>query len=344
MRSTIKQYYAPCTNCGEVGHQQRGCVAPVSSYGVILFRIKDKDWNPLQRLANSESASLVVPMNAVEFCLVQRKDSIGLMELVRGKYKLDDIDYIREQVNGMTRNERAFVLDTPFDKLWIHVWGVENKLYRHDFEVSKEKFEKLVKGISVPGTTKTITLQQLVTEATQDWDTPEWGFPKGRRNRYETDQECAIRECREETGLQRHQFHILQNLQPIRETFFGNNHIYYTHVYYLAWCPMTTTVQMRVNDECMTREIGDIGWFSLEDALQKIRPTNIEKREILLQASRILKNTCPIIFNESQMSTGTGSGNPLLRQNERAWGNPPYRFIDDSAAATHGNSTAAASR
>jgi hypothetical protein len=44
----------------------------------------------------------------------------------------------------------------------------------------------------------------------------------------------------------------------------------------------------------MVREIGNIGWFNLNDALEKIRPDNIEKREVLLKVSSLLRNYCPL--------------------------------------------------
>ena len=314
----------PCTNCGESGHQQRYCVAPVSSYGIILFRIKDQKWNPIERLAIKEVSSTVIPINDVEFGLIQRKDSIGFIELVRGKYKLTDMDYIRDQIAGMTQKERDIVANNPFEALWNKVWGEENKNYKHDFETSKEKFHQLQKGIVCPKTQETIKLSELFNTIPCQWNTPEWGFPKGRRNRYESDYECAIRETCEETGLNRNDFQILQNLKPIRETFFGNNNIYYTHIYYLGWCPHSTELRMKDDSEIMRQEIGDIGWFGLEECIQKIRPTNIEKREILLQASRILKNTCPILFHPSIFPTT----NPVIRQNER---DTSYGFVEDES-------------
>ena len=48
----------------------------------------------------------------------------------------------------------------------------------------------------------------------------------------------------------------------------------------------------------MTREIGDIQWCSLDDAITKIRPDNVEKREILLKAGKILKNFYPVFSFE----------------------------------------------
>jgi NADH pyrophosphatase NudC (nudix superfamily) len=44
----------------------------------------------------------------------------------------------------------------------------------------------------------------------------------------------------------------------------------------------------------MAREIGDIGWFTLEEALAKIRPESVEKRELVLKVGRILRNFCPV--------------------------------------------------
>jgi hypothetical protein len=46
----------------------------------------------------------------------------------------------------------------------------------------------------------------------------------------------------------------------------------------------------------MKREIGDLGWFTLEEALEKIRPENVEKKEVLLRAQSLLRNYCPLML------------------------------------------------
>jgi hypothetical protein len=46
----------------------------------------------------------------------------------------------------------------------------------------------------------------------------------------------------------------------------------------------------------MSREIGNIGWFTLNDALGHIRSENVEKREILLRVSGIIRNYCCGMF------------------------------------------------
>jgi hypothetical protein len=55
-------------------------------------------------------------------------------------------------------------------------------------------------------------------------------------------------------------------------------------------------------DNHMSREVGDIRWVSLEDALSLIRPENVEKREILLRASSILRNYCALQMGSSSSS------------------------------------------
>ena len=270
------------------------------SYGIIAFRNRSQGWNQAMTLASDENSFSGQTLNSVDFLLVQRKDSIGYIELVRGKYKLSDLVYIREQVAGTTQKERDKLLTLSFSQLWSDVWGEENPRYRTDMEQSSQKFKTLCEGIDESG--KRVTLKGLIEEIPCVWETPEWGFPKGRRNPGETDLECAVREFSEETGLSKSSFRVFENMEPIRETFFGNNHIQYSHVYYLAWIPTAVEVRMNQQNVVLCQEIGQIGWFSLDEAFAKIRPTNLEKREVLLRASTLLRNLCcllvgPVISN-----------------------------------------------
>ena len=130
------------------------------------------------------------------------------------------------------------------------------------------------------------------------WDEPEWGFPKGRRNPHETDITCAIREFQEETGLKRNDFTLIQNIYPISETFFGSNQVHYCHKYYIALCDNNTEVKVLPDNLHMTREIGAIKWCTLDEAITKIRPDNVEKREILLKAGKIMKNFHTVYTND----------------------------------------------
>ena len=84
-------------------------------------------------------------------------------------------------------------------------------------------------------------------------------------------------------------------MDPLCETFFGSNHVHYCHKYFLLYVPAIKEVKMDATNLHMKQEIGDIGWFSLQDALEKIRPDNIEKREILTRIGTLLRNFCAVI-------------------------------------------------
>jgi 8-oxo-dGTP pyrophosphatase MutT (NUDIX family) len=329
-----------CTNCGLDGHHYKSCTEPITSYGIIAFRIKDPSWNQPKRLINNEINGL--PEDKIEYLLVQRRDSIGFIELLRAKYKITDLNYIRDQISGTTQKEREALLKKSFDELWTDLWGptnfTTNKQYKQEYDQAKVKFEMLKVGVEIDG--KVITLKDLIESTPILWQTPEWGFPKGRRNIFETDHKCAIREFCEETGLKQYQVHLFENLEPIRETFFGNNGIHYCHVYYLAWIPNNVEVSLLRENKNMMREIGGIGWFSLDVALANIRATNIEKREILLRVSSLLRNLAPVFVGPIVATAAAQAAqieeSPVNRNREDeskwSWKKPgvqKYSFIEE---------------
>ena len=118
------------------------------------------------------------------------------------------------------------------------------------------------------------------------WEEPEWGFPKGRRNYKEKDLECALREFEEETGYSKKTLSLIKNLNPYEELFTGSNLKSYKHKYFIA--------RMKYEDShslnYQRSEIGDMKWFSLEEALQRIRDYNTEKKELLISLDQLLKN------------------------------------------------------
>jgi len=283
---------APCTNCGQLGHHFRHCTAPIYSYGILAIRVSKEGWNQALQLCQSDSDLNGFPHEYLEYLLVQRRDSIGFVELLRAKYKLSDVQYIITQIEGTTEKERHALKVKSFEQLWIDLWGAstfETKQYRQEYEQAKLKFEQLKQGVLYND--KMTTLDELLDIIPIKWSTPEWGFPKGRRNPGETDMTCAIREFQEETGLTRNDYFLFDGIEPIHETFFGNNNIHYCHVYYIALVPDVCTIRPETSNE-----IGGFGWFSLKDALDTIRHTNVEKRELLLRASSIIKNTSLLLL------------------------------------------------
>jgi len=278
-----------CTNCGKQGHVTKQCIEPVTSYGIILFRI-NADWNQGANLTTPTITSLESIWQHIEFLLIRRKDTLGFIELMRGKYNITDKEYLKKHIAGMTAEEQTRICTLSFQDLWEGLWGKPTEgsnAYKHEREISREKFETL---------SESGLLQQLVKEVGSCYKEAEWGFPKGRRDLFETDYTCAFREVEEETGITEEEIYIINNLEAITETFFGSNSIHYRHKYFLGFVPQIKETINPNSTEIMRREIGSIEWLSHEKALEKIRPYNVEKREIILHVSSILRNYCPLFL------------------------------------------------
>jgi len=275
-----------CTNCGINGHLFRNCLSPVTSYGIIAVRYAN-DTNITSLY--SKSTNISNGNDSIQFLLIQRKDSLAFVEFIRGKYMQYDDSYIGSLLVRMTQSEQERIRTKNFQELWYSLWGESSSVRSHknEYETSERRFLQIKDK-----------LPQLLSEYPAKWTEPEWGFPKGRRIPYETDLHCAVREFQEETGLHSHEFSILQNANCISETFFGSNQVHYCHKYYIAICKQSTKVEMNMDNFHMAREIGGISWCSLDEAISKIRPDNVEKREILLKAGKIMKNYYPVHTNE----------------------------------------------
>ena len=268
------------------------CVATDLSGGVLPL-------GPPPRTSSGPAA-----LTGLQFLLVRRRDSLSFIEFVRGKYSLaervqrhvsstlpaspyeiqgTDKMYLTSLLRGMTQEEQEKLRTHTFDELWRGVWGEAAGTHRMDYDISERKYRQLAP-----------TLHALLAENPSPWTEPEWGFPKGRRNPYESELVGATREFMEETGLNRIDFKVIQNVEPLVETFFGSNGVQYCHKYYLAFCSPTQAVALDASNPHMVREIGAIEWFTLEEALAKIRPESVEKREMVLKVGGIMRNFCPV--------------------------------------------------
>ena len=62
-----------CNNCGKNGHLYHQCKLPITSIGIVAFRMKNN--NP-------------------EFLMIRRKDTLGHVDFMRGKYSVNNKDYL----------------------------------------------------------------------------------------------------------------------------------------------------------------------------------------------------------------------------------------------------------
>jgi 8-oxo-dGTP pyrophosphatase MutT (NUDIX family) len=171
-------------------------------------------------------------------------------------------------MKNMTLKEQANVASEPFETLWRQLWGDDRT--SADFAPSRERFNQLDRV-------------KLMRENLSDYTEPEWGFPKGRRMRGESDLACAVREFAEETNIMRDSYVVLKNI-VLEETFVGLNNIQYKHVYFVALLKNPDLINL--NQRLTTiqrREISGIAWKTMEEAEALIRPHHIERLGMLEQ-------------------------------------------------------------
>jgi 8-oxo-dGTP pyrophosphatase MutT (NUDIX family) len=184
----------------------------------------------------------------VKFLMISRKFSLGFNEFIRGRYNVDDINYIIKLFKQMTQREIDFISSSDdYDEILCYFMNstvpdatdkedmlakiYENAKYGNEYCESKIKFNKLknkdtVHGCSINFITKNIEAK---------WNEPEWGFPKGRRIRKDEDNlTCAKREFEEETGYKSNEYTLLNKIVPMNENLIGTNGVSYKHIYYLA--------------------------------------------------------------------------------------------------------------
>jgi 8-oxo-dGTP pyrophosphatase MutT (NUDIX family) len=258
-----------CNKCGKNGHIFSNCVNPITSLGIIAFKYS----------------------NPCKYLMVRRKDSYGFVFFISGSYNIYDKPLLDNISSVLTNNEKKRLLTEDFNTLWCSIWGssggANNRSAENDARV---KLEQLKKGVSAKGVY--YDLDSIIRESKGNWDVPEWGFPKGRRDYQENDLSCAMREFEEETGYDKNKLILINNVMPFSEICIGSNYKLYKHSYYIANMKHDVEYNTDDDDECRrfeTNETSEVKWFTYDEAIKTIRPYNKEKIEILTRVDTMLK-------------------------------------------------------
>jgi len=83
-----------CNNCGKNGHVMHTCKNPIISNGIIVYKDAVNTNGP----------------NDVRYLMIRRKDSLGFVEFIRGKYPVYNECYVQRLVNEMTLDEKNKLL------------------------------------------------------------------------------------------------------------------------------------------------------------------------------------------------------------------------------------------
>jgi 8-oxo-dGTP pyrophosphatase MutT (NUDIX family) len=240
------------------------CKDPITSCGILLLR------------GTFEPFNLPIDPKLVSVLMVRRKDSMTYMEFIRGKYEVSNEDYIKKLLSNMTTHEQRLIREEEFDTLWTRLWGQGRDTRSEEYENSKQKYNS-------------IDRERLINDSSSLYNEPEWGFPKGRRMKGESDVDCAIREFYEETNIPREAYVVCNNL-CFTEVFTGTNNIKYKHVYYVALLKDSTLVNL--NQKLTTtqrREVSAVGWKTLRECKAITRPHYVERKTLIGDVERAIQ-------------------------------------------------------
>lgn len=245
-----------CKNCNKPFHTLKQCKYPITSYGIILFRIFN---------------------NEIQYLMIRRKNSFGYIDFIKGQYSENNLEYLQKLIDEMSLEEKQLILmNDDFNILWKRMW--EDNFKSNIFNNSKQKFINL-KTLGI--------IEELINNSKTQWIETEWEFPKGRRNYMEKDLECALREFEEETGINYNNIMLIENLFPFEENFVGTNDKIYKNKYFLASIN-SNTYNFEELLYFQISEVSKIEWKTLTNCNNSMRPYNIEKIKLINQINNII--------------------------------------------------------
>lgn len=268
-----------CINCGKYGHLNKQCIEPITSCGIICFNIKQMPISKIENFLYNKYVNIeefnyknIKFINKIDkhkdkirFLLIQRKHSLSYIEFIRGRYIETDLLNIKYLLSYMSKEEVNKIKVTDFQILWDDLWRktARSKAFLKELNISKNKFNHCKKN-------------NFFDNLESNYYSPEWCFPKGRRNKYEKNLDCAKREFEEETKFT--SYTILDRINFVEETFKGTNKIDYKHIYYFAG---TNNTELDIITDLY--EVGNIGWFTYEETINLMRPYELTKIDIIHQ-------------------------------------------------------------
>lgn len=307
-----------CVNCGERGHVLKDCTGPITSFGIIAFKTcKDEedckyDTNyVLKNILNNLDIKEKDVYPKIKFLMIQRKDTMGYIDFVRGKYDIrpgyenDRDKKIKVCLDEMTKKEKDNLLTKTFDEIWKDLWvNHDSKCFKNEYDLAKKKFNNL-------------NISELISQSTTTYSFQEFGFPKGRRNMKETNLLCAEREFFEESGYDKDCYDFIKNYPIIKEEFMGTNNVEYRHIYYLVKIKdKVHPPKIDIYNKVQTGEVRNIGWFTLDECINLIRPYDTAKKNIIKNVANDIVNmnaqyNCSKIFLNSKDTTITTTTNTI---------------------------------
>lgn len=232
------------------------------SYGIALCR-----YNPKKN-------------NAVEILLIKKRYTYYFFSLVMGKYKRNDVKYIKYLFDNMSYAEKIDILGMQFSNLWYRIFlcnpekhfNISDIYQAHNIEISKDRYSnaeiykkffekknKFEQHFTKDGGKRLRNIIQQSSDAEIIWE-----IPKGGKNENETNIDCAIREFYEETSISYNKYKIYYNIDPVVDTIVDSDIMYKT-IYYIAGLKNDLNPKINFKNFDQISEIEQIKWVSLDE-------------------------------------------------------------------------------
>lgn len=250
----------------------------IDSYGIICYRIKE---------------------NQIEYLIICRHISFGFDEFIRGHYDKNNMNYIQGLLNEMTKEELEMILHESEENILNYIYCSSRKVVIKSIsEKNNEETDisTVINTTNVKSKIHYLSLRLKYLRSNDDflkkinnpllpkWNTPEWGFPKGRRDNNETSLTCALREFYEETKINTSNLKINNRMKTFVEYFEGSDQKQYRHTYFVAEIDDPngpSSIEIDNNDIRQRREVSSIKWVTLDEAKYFIRYTDSMKIRFL---------------------------------------------------------------
>jgi 8-oxo-dGTP pyrophosphatase MutT (NUDIX family) len=223
-----------------------------------------------------------MPDDSFKYLMICRRNTIGLVEIIRGRYEVSNTPYIRALLEVMSVQEVECVRTLSFDALWDIVWREHANNFLKEKKVSEDKYNQIRPFI-----------EQVLSEPRTYYKEPEWGFPKGRRNYKETHRMASIRELKEETSISPH-YYALHSEPMFEESYKSYDGKQYKNIYFIGALRDHFDVAevMRIHFQRTTSyEISAMKLLTMDECMEHIRDYNPEKRSMLREIDHYLRNS-----------------------------------------------------
>jgi len=207
----------------------------------------------------------------LEVLLVKKRFTYAYAEFIHGRYvregaraRENALRDVATLLDNMTREELLDIWSLNFAQMWYRAWllGGNRDMYNKKAAKFQSTFMREDGGAA---------LHRMITQARANGEAL-WEVPKGRRlHAREGDVFCAVRELREETGVDKSEYRILPGVK--RRVNYVSVGVRYTCVYYVALANpnlaareslFPTKSALALREMTHMAEIGEACWKDIE--------------------------------------------------------------------------------